>query len=133
MDEPRDDRSPGSTDVVIVGRRDDEERQRAEEARREQSSGPEGGRPQALLPGEETEHFRRRWDEIQSGFVDEPRGAVERGDSLVAEVMKRLADTFADERSRLEQQWSRGDQVSTEDLRVALQRYRSFFDRLLSM
>jgi hypothetical protein len=64
--------------------------------------------------------------------VDEPRKAVEEADKLVASVMKRLAEGFANERSKLEKQWDRGDNVSTEDLRVALQRYRSFFDRLLS-
>jgi hypothetical protein len=77
--------------------------------------------------------LRRQWDTIQSGFVDEPRRAVEEADSLVADTMKRLADTFAQERSTLEQQWGRGDDVSTEDLRVALRRYRSFFKRLLSV
>ena len=77
--------------------------------------------------------LRRRWDGIQTGFVDEPRGAVEQADALVAECMQRLADTFARERQGLEQQWSRGDDVSTEDLRVALRRYRSFFDRLLAL
>lgn len=76
--------------------------------------------------------MRERWTEIQAAFVDEPRKAVEGADNLVAETMKRLAETFAEERSRLEGQWDRGDKVSTEDLRLALQRYRSFFDRLLS-
>jgi len=70
---------------------------------------------------------------VQTGFVDEPRAAVEQADALVAEVMKRLADSFATERQALEQQWSRGDDVSTEELRLALRRYRSFFDRLLSV
>jgi hypothetical protein len=70
---------------------------------------------------------------VQTSFVDEPRRAVERADELVAEVIKRLADSFAQERSRLEGQWGRGDNVSTEDLRVALQRYRAFFDRLLNI
>jgi hypothetical protein len=70
---------------------------------------------------------------IQAGFVDEPRSAVEQADSLVAGTMKRLAEMFAEERSRLESQWDRGDDVSTEDLRIALRRYRSFFGRLLSM
>jgi hypothetical protein len=86
-----------------------------------------------LMGSDETERFRSRWSTIQTGFVDEPRRAVEDADGLVAEVMKRLAEVFADERSKLESQWSRGDNVSTEDLRVSLRRYRSFFDRLLSM
>jgi hypothetical protein len=87
----------------------------------------------ALFPSGESEGFRSRWNETQTGFVDDPRHAVEQADGLVAEVMKRLAESFADERAKLEQQWDRGDQIDTENLRVALQRYRSFFDRLLSM
>ena len=89
--------------------------------------------PSALLPAGDTRTFRSRWDGIQTGFVDEPRQAVEQADGLVAEVMQHLAGIFADERAKLESQWSRGDDVSTEDLRIALRRYRSFFDRLLSM
>jgi hypothetical protein len=76
--------------------------------------------------------LRGRWSNAQSNFVDEPRKAVEEADQLVATVMQRLADGFASERSTLEKQWDKGDNVSTEDLRVALQRYRSFFDRLLA-
>jgi hypothetical protein len=76
--------------------------------------------------------FQARWEEIQVRFVDEPRGAVEDADALVATVMQRLAEGFAEERERLEAQWGRGEDISTEDLRVALQRYRSFFQRLLS-
>jgi hypothetical protein len=86
-----------------------------------------------LFPENETSNYRNRWTEIQAAFVDEPRHAVEQADGLVAEVIKRLASSFADERSKLEGQWGRGDNVSTEDLRVALQRYRTFFDRLLSV
>jgi len=86
-----------------------------------------------LLATDVTSQLRNHWTDIQAGFVDEPRQAVERADSLVAEAMKRLADTFAKERSQLEAQWDRGGDVSTEDLRQALQRYRSFFSRLLSV
>jgi hypothetical protein len=75
--------------------------------------------------------FRKRWETVQTGFVDEPRRAVEQADALVAEVIKQLVGSFAEERGRLEGQWSQGNEASTEDLRVALQRYRSFFDRLL--
>jgi hypothetical protein len=77
--------------------------------------------------------FRSQWSKIQTAFVDEPRRTVEDADKLVAEVMQRLAEGFANERSGLEKQWDSGDNVSTEDLRVALQRYRSFFDRLLKL
>ena len=97
----------------------------------ERRSAPSGVQP-IFDDGEATE-LRRSWDGIQAGFVDEPRRAVEDADHLVAATMKRLAETFADERARLEAQWSRGDDVSTEDLRVALQRYRAFFGRLLSV
>jgi len=86
-----------------------------------------------LFPSGEAEGFRTRWVEVQTGFVDEPRNAVEQADSIVAEMMKRLAQVFADERGKLEEQWSRGDDISTEDLRQALRRYRSFMDRLLSV
>ena len=86
-----------------------------------------------LFPSNELQDLRTRWKDIQTGFVDEPRKAVEQADGLVASAMKRLAEVFAQERSGLEQQWDRGDNVSTEDLRVELQRYRSFFDRLLSV
>ena len=82
------------------------------------------------------EHERRsstEWSDIQTAFVDEPRRSVEQADTLVAGVMQRLAQVFSDERSRLEQQWDRGDETDTEELRQALQRYRSFFDRLLTM
>jgi hypothetical protein len=90
-------------------------------------------RAPSLLAADEANTFRARWDEIQTGFVDEPRQAVERADALVASAIKRLAEVFANERANLEKQWDRGDNISTEDLRVALQRYRSFFDRLLSV
>ena len=86
-----------------------------------------------LFPNNELENLRNRWKEIQTAFVDEPRRAVEQADGLVASAMKRLAEVFAAERSKLEKQWDRGDTVSTEDLRVALQRYRTFFHRLLSV
>jgi len=86
-----------------------------------------------LFSAEEAKVFRGRWDAIQVNFVDEPRQVVEQADGLVALAMKRLAEMFAAERARLEGQWDRGDNVSTEDLRLALQRYRSFFGRILSV
>jgi hypothetical protein len=91
---------------------------------------PEAG---PLFSQEEARTLRARWDAIQVGFVDEPRRSVEEADSLVATAMKRLAEQFAEERSRLEGQWDRGGDVSTEDLRIALRRYRSFFGRLLAV
>lgn len=85
-----------------------------------------------LLGQSEETDLRASWEEIQTRFVDDPRRAVEDADALVAGVMKSLAEGFAQAREQLEGQWSRGEDVSTEDLRVALQRYRSFFQRLLS-
>jgi hypothetical protein len=87
----------------------------------------------ALFGDNDAADLRKRWVDVQTGFVDEPRKAVEQADSLVAEVMKSLAEMFANERAALERQWDRGDNVTTEDLRVALRRYRTFFDRLLSI
>ncbi len=95
--------------------------------------GSETNQPTPLFAESEVGDFRGRWSNIQTAFVDEPRHAVEDADNLVASLMKKLAEGFANERSRLESQWDRGDNVSTEDLRLALQRYRSFFDRLLKV
>ena len=86
-----------------------------------------------LFSSDEAKNLRARWDAIQVGFVDEPRRSVEQADNLVAGAMKRLAEMFAQERSNLEAQWDKGEDVSTEDLRLALRRYRSFFSRLLSV
>ena len=86
-----------------------------------------------LFDNGESKELQARWDKIQTGFVDEPRKAVEQADELVAAAMKRLAEIFADERTNLEREWAKGEDISTEDLRVALRRYRSFFDRLLSV
>jgi hypothetical protein len=91
-----------------------------------------GSMRQPLFPEERTEGFQSRWVEIQTRFVDQPRESVQAADALVAELMQQLADGFSRVRSGLEGQWDRGDQVSTEELRVALQRYRSFFERLLA-
>jgi hypothetical protein len=86
-----------------------------------------------LFAQNDAQDFRSRWEKIQIGFVDEPRTAVVNADELVANAIKRLAEVFAAERQKLEAEWGKTDNVSTEDLRVALRRYRSFFDRLLSV
>jgi len=93
-------------------------------------SGPECA---ALFPSEDSDEFRARWREIQGDFVDEPRRAVEQANALVGHLSQRLADVFTNERAKLENTWGQGKDVSTEDLRQALRRYRSFFDRLLSV
>lgn len=85
-----------------------------------------------LVPQDQSASLDERWQEIQASFVDRPQDAVKDADALVSDLMERATDTFAKERDRLEQQWARGDDVSTEDLRVALTRYRTFFERLLS-
>lgn len=125
QDLPREDRYPGEPLGTRVER---PEPPMQREQRQEQ---PE--RPVALLSDRDTQEFRARWEGVQAGFVDSPRDSVQQADGLVAELMKRLAESFAGARSDLDQQWSRGENVSTEDLRLALRRYRSFFDRLLSI
>jgi hypothetical protein len=85
-----------------------------------------------LFVDDELRNFRARWDQVQTSFVDEPRHAVEQADTLVAAVVQRIAEQFAEERAKLEQQWDHDGDVSTEELRQGLKRYRAFFDRLLS-
>ena len=128
------------TDVVEQGRgrpvqsqRDPVEITSGQQPQPIRSTGSQPTDTAPLFPDRELTDFRSNWDRIQAGFVDQPRKAVEEADSLVASTMKRLAEVFAQERSKLEGQWDRGDNVSTEDLRLALQRYRSFFQRLLSI
>lgn len=127
MDEPQ---GGLSTADLASGPEPQSSREVAEEPRSFASR--DEGRATPLLAENEVSDFRERWTQIQSGFVDEPRKAVEEADGLVAQTMKRLAEMFANERSNLEAQWDKGERVDTEDLRLALQRYRSFFDRLLS-
>jgi hypothetical protein len=87
--------------------------------------------PLALLNRDQSEYFRTLWNEIQGKFVDEPRAAVQQADALVAGVVEQITHMFASEHSTLEAQWKQGSDVSTEDLRKALQHYRSFFNRLV--
>lgn len=86
----------------------------------------------SLLNDGEASELRQRWTACQERFVDQPRDSVKSADELVAEVMEKVASEFASTRKSLEQQWDRGDRVSTEDLRLAMQRYREFFNRLLA-
>jgi hypothetical protein len=89
-------------------------------------------RSEQLLSSDEAEGYRRRWEGVQTAFVDHPQRSVEEADKLVAEVLKRVAEIFSSGREILEATWERDEDVSTEDLRRVLQRYRSFFNRLLS-
>ncbi len=93
--------------------------------------GTNAGSSAALLNRDVSEQLRTRWNEIQGTFVDEPRAAVQQADELVSEVIEQITQMFASEHSTLEGQWKQGNEVSTEDLRKALQRYRSFFNRLV--
>jgi len=100
---------------------------------RDTATGDDDARLEPLLGGDEAGRFRTEWESIQVAFVDDPETSVERADALVAELMQQLAATFARERETLEHQWASGDaKGDTEELRIALQRYRSFFDRLLT-
>ena len=86
-----------------------------------------------ILAQSEVGQFRDRWDKIQRGFVDDPRVAAQRADELVTEAIRKLSAKFEEEHSKLEQQWSHNGEASTDDLRLALQRYRSFFQWLLEL
>jgi hypothetical protein len=125
-----------TTDAIAGAGKNDEPALAEEESRRLRTQERRNGEKAQLEPlfDDRVDHeFRDRWREIQTGFVDEPRNAVERADELVAELMQRLAQSFSEQRSNLEHQWDASDEVSTEQLRVALTRYRSFFERLLSV
>ena len=86
-----------------------------------------------LFEDKRAEEFRNQWLEIQSRFVDDPSVAVKEADELVSQIIQNVTRMFANERTSLENQWNSGDKVSTEELRVALRRYRSFFNRLLTL
>ena len=127
-----DERSRGTT---VVGGRQDQEPASMPVGAPTAPTVPDHGTASTtgpLLAAEDAEGFRARWTDVQTGFVDAPRQAVEQADALVAELMQHLASTFADERGRLERQWDQGDDVPTDHLRDAFQRYRSFFERLLA-
>ena len=104
-----------------------------EDQQASRAPGAESEGLEPLFPDNMAAKYRTRWSEVQSGFVDDPRRAVAQGDELVAEVMQSLAESFAHERKRLEDELSQTGEASTETLRVGLRRYRSFFERLLSL
>ena len=118
----------------IVGRTDDryDERAAAGQTTAAVDSTPGSDQPGQLFPAGELSDLRAKWDKAQISFVDEPRTAVKQADELVATLVARISEQFSATRTELEHQWDRGDNVSTEDLRQALRRYRSFFDRLLA-
>jgi hypothetical protein len=96
-------------------------------------AGSTGSGEQMLFADGELSGLRSRWTDVQSAFVDDPRDCVQKADGLVADVVDKLSAGFSEARSRLEEQWDRGEEVSTEDLRIALKRYREFFERLLAV
>jgi molecular chaperone GrpE (heat shock protein) len=123
------------TTADIAGGRSPESREAQRDITQEGQDGPsvtEEASMAPLLPEDEISTRRERWQSIQANFVDEPREAVREADTLVADVIQKLAESFATQRASLENQWSRGSDVSTEELRRALQQYRSFFERLLA-
>jgi hypothetical protein len=88
---------------------------------------------ESLFADDQLSGFRSRWNEIQVGFVDDPQHAVEQADALVSDLVEQLTAGFSEARSRLEDHWTEGEEASTEDLRIALTRYRAFFNRLLEI
>jgi len=127
---PQPDQQQREASRVAQAQEQRQEQRQADDAR-PQASGAE--HLAALFDPDVAGRFRARWDEVQIGFVDDPRQAVRQADELVAQVMKSLAETFSSERASLEDQLEQTDSASTENLRVALRRYRSFFQRLLSL
>ena len=116
--------------------RPEQEQERRDEGQSEQEERRDEGQSeqeQELFGSDELQGFRSRWEEVQAGFVDEPREAVQRADELVSDLMTKLTSGFDQTRSGLEEQWNKGEEASTEDLRVALTRYRAFFNRLLKI
>jgi hypothetical protein len=103
------------------------------EQQEERTEGEQREDDRSLFDENELQSFRGRWEQVQTNFVDEPRESVQKADDLVSDLVDRLTSGFAQARSGLEEQWKKGEEASTEDLRVALTRYRAFFQRLLKV
>jgi hypothetical protein len=134
MDEERD--RQREMDVADTARERVEEEPRTEERVDERRSPTGTVREDPLVPlfeDESAQKFRSRWLAIQSRFVDDPRESVKQADDLVADIIKNVTMSFADRRISLEKHWNSGEDISTEDMRIALKRYRSFFERLLAL
>ena len=121
------DRTISTRTIAAAGRAEPEEAEIVDDSK------PAEPELSPLFSDEADRDFRAKWHDIQTRFVDEPRRAVERADELVAQLMQHLAQSFSDQRNSLERQWEQSEKISTEDLRLALRRYRSFFERLLSI
>jgi hypothetical protein len=97
------------------------------------SADHEASTAETLFAGDDVADLRSRWAGVQAAFVDNPKECVQKADHLVSDLVEQLTAGFAQARARLEEQWSRGQDASTEDLRMALMHYREFFDRLLAV
>jgi hypothetical protein len=99
----------------------------------EPSAEPSSEKEKALFADDELASLQSRWADVQAVFVDDPRDCVQKADGLVSDVVQQITTSFSQARAKLEEQWARGEDASTEDLRVALKRYREFFQRLLAV
>jgi hypothetical protein len=99
----------------------------------EPSATHEPSADETLFAGDDLAELRARWAGVQAAFVDDPKDCVQKADVLVSDLVEQLTTGFTQARSRLEEQWSRGEDASTEDLRLALMHYREFFERLLAV
>jgi hypothetical protein len=129
--EPSADTSSTESEPLTTG--DESSAARTEPPQMETEPSSEPSTERSLLADNDLSGLRSRWDDVQAAFVDNPKECVQKADTLVAEVVDQLTTGFSEARSRLEAQWARGESASTEDLRVALKRYRDFFQRLLSV
>ena len=131
--DPSADAPPAKDERLTTGDESSAARTETEPSKMETEPSSEPSTERSLLADNDLSGLRSRWDDVQAAFVDNPKECVQKADTLVAEVVEQLTTGFSDARSRLEAQWARGEKVSTEDLRVALKRYRDFFQRLLSV
>lgn len=110
-----------------------QQEQREQGHQEQRDDGEQRQEDRELFDDSELQSFRARWEQVQGEFVDEPRDSVQKADDLVSDLVEQLTSGFAETRSGLEKQWNKGEEASTEDLRVALTRYRAFFQRLLKV
>jgi len=130
----QDERESQSRDVSYTEREEDETAQSNPGSRTATSDDMDTAEDgQALFESDARDGLWQRWSDIQSNFVDDPERSVAEANVLVSDLMERLVGSFRSEQARLQKQWEQGDEVSTEELRVILRRYRTFFDRLLQL
>jgi hypothetical protein len=132
-DTPRDEVEREERDQIEQNERRVEQRREENVVQTRTSADTENEGLEPLFEDESAKKFRSRWLVIQGKFVDDPRDSVKQADDLVADIIKNVTMSFADRRMSLEKQWNSGENISTEDMRVALKRYRAFFERLLTL